>query len=418
MMMCSLTRQNGRQSDGRATRKIQQELNLHTGTSSCVAVLAAAIVLALLAPASAQESVKIGEIEAQTGSLATYGWMSAQGMRMAVDQINKSGGFEVAGKKYRLDLLNPDTQGNPQQALIELKKMIEQERVKYVFGPFLTNIYKGIEPYANGANGKFLLMGGATAIHFDLGKPGHDYLMRTWNWDAGASGFGSLMVDNLKKRGAKKVAMLMQNDAFGRVARDIYAPLFKEAGIAFEEEWFEPGTNDFSSVLAKIAAGKPDYLFPGYSDAVLYDIVRQATELGITRFWLVRGSLGPGLKNKDAIDDYVIYIPKYFEEAEKTEPKVKAFIADYKAFYKTDFPYDQAPLCSSSCYDHVFMLVEAMKKAGTVDDVAKVKQALLSITYPGLWTIRYDQTGEEVFNFDIVDIKKGGKIDLSHVSPK
>src|SRR3954447_1762145 len=117
MMMCSLTRQNGRQSDGRATRKIQQELNLHTGTSSCVAVLAAAIVLALLAPASAQESVKIGEIEAQTGSLATYGWMSAQGMRMAVDQINKSGGFEVAGKKYRLDLLNPDTQGNPQQAL-------------------------------------------------------------------------------------------------------------------------------------------------------------------------------------------------------------------------------------------------------------------------------------------------------------
>jgi branched-chain amino acid transport system substrate-binding protein len=418
MMMCSLTRQNGRQSDGRATRKIQQELNLHTGTSSCVAVLAAAIVLALLAPASAQESVKIGEIEAQTGSLATYGWMSAQGMRMAVDQINKSGGFEVAGKKYRLDLLNPDTQGNPQQALIELKKMIEQEGVKYVFGPFLTNIYKGIEPYANGANGKFLLMGGATAIHFDLGKPGHDYLMRTWNWDAGASGFGSLMVDNLKKRGAKKVAMLMQNDAFGRVARDIYAPLFKEAGIAFEEEWFEPGTNDFSSVLAKIAAGKPDYLFPGYSDAVLYDIVRQATELGITRFWLVRGSLGPGLKNKDAIDDYVIYIPKYFEEAEKTEPKVKAFIADYKAFYKTDFPYDQAPLCSSSCYDHVFMLVEAMKKAGTVDDVAKVKQALLSITYPGLWTIRYDQTGEEVFNFDIVDIKKGGKIDLSHVSPK
>jgi len=171
-------------------------------------------------------------------------------------------------------------------------------------------------------------------------------------------------------------------------------------------------------VLAKIAAGKPDYLFPGYSDAVLYDIVRQATELGITRFWLVRGSLGPGLKNKDAIEDYVIYIPKYFEGAEKTEPKVKAFIADYKAFYKTDFPYDQAPLCSSSCYDHVFMLVEAMKKAGTVDDVAKVKQALLSITYPGLWTIRYDQTGEEVFNFDIVDIKKGGKIDLSHVSPK
>src|SRR6185312_15146978 len=222
----------------------------------------AAIATAAIAPASAQETVKIGEIEAQTGPLNTYGWMSSQGMRMAVDEINKAGGFEVAGKKYKLQLINPDDQGNPQQALISLKSMLGQEHVKFVFGPFLTNIYKGIEPYANGFNGKFLLMGGATAMHFDLGKAGHDYVVRTWNWDAGASGFGSLMVQNLKQRGAKKVAMLMQNDAFGHVARDIYAELFKNAGIAFEEEWFEPGTTDFSSVLAKIAANKPDYLFP------------------------------------------------------------------------------------------------------------------------------------------------------------
>ena len=371
-----------------------------------------------LSPVRAQDVVKLGQIEAQTGSLNTYGWMSTQGTRMAVDKINKAGGFQVGGKTYTLQLLNPDTQGNPQQALIELKKMLEQEHVKYVFGPFLTNVYKGIAPYAQSANGKFLMLGGATAIHFDLGKPNNDFLMRSWNWDAGPSGFGSLMVKNLKERGAKKVAMLMQNDAFGHVARDIYAPLFKQAGIAFDEEWFEPGTTDFSSVLAKIAAGKPDYLFPGYTDAVLYDIVRQATEVGLNKFWLVRGSLGPGLKNKDAIDEYIIYIPKYFEQAEKTEPKVKAFIDDYKAFYKTSFPYDQAPLCSSSCYDQVFMLVEAMKKAGTVDDVAKVKDALKSMTYSGIWNIRYDQTGEEVINFDVVDIKKGGKIEVTHIAPK
>jgi branched-chain amino acid transport system substrate-binding protein len=64
------------------------------------------------------------------------------------------------------------------------------------------------------------------------------------------------------------------------------------------------------------------------------------------------------------------------------------------------------------------MLVEAMKKAGTVDDVAKVKKALQSFTYEGLWNIRYDPSGEEVFNFDIVDLKKGGKISVQHVSPK
>src|SRR6185437_11269103 len=99
---------------------------------AAIAVLSLAGAVTLSATASAQEVVKIGEIEAQTGALNTYGWMSSQGVRMAVDEINKAGGFEVAGKKYTLELVNPDTQGNPQQALIQLKKMLEEDKVKYV----------------------------------------------------------------------------------------------------------------------------------------------------------------------------------------------------------------------------------------------------------------------------------------------
>ena len=370
--------------------------------------------------ASAQDVVKIGQIEAQTGTLATYGWMGHQGAQLAIDEINKKGGFKVGGKAYKLQLISPDTRANPQEALIQLKQLIEQEKTPYVFGPFLTNVFNGIEPYATQQNGKFLMMGGATAIHAMLGKPNHDYLIRTWNWDAGSAGFGQLLVDYLKKQGAKKAAMLFQNDAFGKVAVDIYSPIFKKAGIDLQIELFEPGTKDFSAPLAKLAAGKADYLFPGYTDAVLYDIVRQATEGGLFKnFFLVRGSMGPGLKNKDLIDNYIAYLPKYFEEAEKKEPKVKAFVAAYKAFYKTnDFPYDQAPLCSSSCYDHVYMLVEAMQKAGTVSDPVKVKKALLSMRYSGLWNIRYDETGEAVFDFDVLHMKKGGAISATRITPK
>ena len=368
----------------------------------------------------AQDVVKIGQIEAQTGTLATYGWMGHQGAALAIEEINKAGGFKVGAKTYKLALVSPDTRANPQEALIQLKQLLEQEKVRYVFGPFLTNVFNGIEPYATQNDGKFLMMGGATAIHAMLGKPSHEYLIRTWNWDAGSAGFGQLLVDYLKKQGAKKAAMLFQNDAFGKVAVDIYSPIFKNAGIELQIELFEPGTKDFSAPLAKLAAGKADYLFPGYTDAVLYDIVRQATEGALFKnFFLVRGSMGPGQKNKDLIDNYVAYLPKYFEEAEKKEPKVKAFVAAYKAFYKTnDFPYDQAPLCSSSCYDHVYMLVEAMKKAGTVEDTAKVKKALLAERYSGLWNIRFDETGEAVFDFDVLHMRKGGAISATRVTPK
>ncbi len=370
------------------------------------------------APAAAQDIVKLGQIEAQTGTLATYGWMGSQGAKLAVEEINKSGGFKVGAKTYKLELISPDTRANPQEAQIIAKQLLEQDKVKYIFGPFLTNVFNGIEPYLTQNNGKFLLMGGATAIHAKLGTPDHEYLLRTWNWDAGSDGFGQLMVNYLKKQGVKKAAMLFQNDAFGKVAVDIYAPIFKAAGIDLQVEMFEPGTKDFSAPLAKLAANKPEYLFPGYVDAVLYDIVRQATETGLfKKFFTVRGSMGPALKNKDLIDDYIAYLPKYFEQAEKTEPKTKAFIEAYKAFYKRDFPYDQAPLCSSSCYDHVYMLVDAMKKAGTVEDVAKVKQALMSFTYHGVWNIRYDKTGEAVFDFDILHMKKGGAITVTHIEP-
>jgi branched-chain amino acid transport system substrate-binding protein len=383
-----------------------------------VAVLGAAA-LGLSFSAQPQDVVKVGQIEAQTGTLATYGWMGYQGAKLAIDEINRKGGFKIGTKTYKLELVSQDTRGNPQEALIQLKGLLEQQRVKYVFGPFLTNVFNGIEPYATQNNGKFLMMGGATAIHAMLGKPNHDYLIRTWNWDAGASGFGQLMVDYLKKQDAKKTAMLFQNDAFGKVAVDIYSPIFQKAGIDLQIELFEPGTKDYSAPLAKLAAGKPDFLFPGYTDAVLYDIVRQATETGLfKRFFLVRGSMGPGLKNKDLIDDYIAYLPKYFEDAEKKEPKVRQFVQDYKAFYKTnEFPYDQAPLCSSSCYDHVYMLVQAMQKAGSVDDVAKVKQALLSMSYRGLWNIRFDSTGEAVFDFDVLHMKKGGAITATRVNP-
>src|SRR5437868_2399451 len=105
--------------------------------------------------ANGQDVVKLGEIEAQTGALNTYGWMSSQGMRMAVDEINKAGGFQVGGKTYKLQLVNPDTQGNPQQALIQLKKMLEEDKIIYVFVPFLTNIYKGMEGYAKQHSGEF-----------------------------------------------------------------------------------------------------------------------------------------------------------------------------------------------------------------------------------------------------------------------
>ena len=75
-------------------------------------------------------------------------------------------------------------------------------------------------------------------------------------------------------------------------------------------------------------------------------------------------------------------------------------------------------------YDHgsaqggtIIDLILAMQKAGTVSDVAKIRKALSDMTYDGLWKIKYDNTGEAVFGFDVVHVRKGGTIEVVKFDP-
>lgn len=95
----------------------------------------------IAAPALAQDVVKFGQIEAQTGPNAIYGWMSSQGTALAVDEINKAGGFKVGNKTYKIQLIALDTRGEPKEATVQLKRLVEVDQAKYIFGPFLSNVF-------------------------------------------------------------------------------------------------------------------------------------------------------------------------------------------------------------------------------------------------------------------------------------
>jgi branched-chain amino acid transport system substrate-binding protein len=47
----------------------------------------------------------------------------------------------------------------------------------------------------------------------------------------------------------------------------------------------------------------------------------------------------------------------------------------------------------------------------------KVKQTLMDMRYSGIWNIKFDRTGEQVFSFNIVRITKGGNIDVQSFDP-
>lgn len=383
-------------------------------------VCSAAIFTFVVASVARADVVLIGQIEAQTGPVASYGLMSVRGVAMAADEINKAGGFKVNGKTYTLAVKSDDTRGDPKEGVIQIKKLLEQDKVKFVFGPTTSGVFATVMPYAERMNGKFLWLNGASRGHAIVGTPNFSSYIRTWNWVSGKDGTGTRLTEYVKKTLApKKIGMLFPNHEGGKVTAEVVTELLKESKVDYVVEFYDVSVKDFGPSLSKLASQGADVLVPGIGtdEAAVSDMIRQAAEGNYFKKFVAYngGILSPGLRNKDLIDVYIFDTPKYFQQAEKTEPKVKKFVEDYKKAYKEDFPYSLAPTCVTACYDHVFMLVKAMQAAGSVDDIAKIRAAFLKNTYEGVWTLGFDEKGEQRIDFDIVHMVKGGNITTERV---
>lgn len=95
------------------------------------ALVAALVGLGFIAPASAQEPIKIGWLSSLTGPLSSAAIAENQGVQFAVDEINKAGG--VIGRK--LELLTRDTAGDPTKAVNLAQQLVFSDKVQFVIGP-------------------------------------------------------------------------------------------------------------------------------------------------------------------------------------------------------------------------------------------------------------------------------------------
>ncbi len=87
---------------------------------------------------------------------------------------------------------------------------------------------------------------------------------------------------------------------------------------------------------------------------------------------------------------------------------MRKFVADYEArIGRKITPGDQF---SIYLYDPVHMAVQAMEKAGSVDDPTKIAQALRGMTYAGVMNWRVDDKGQFHSDWDIGSMERGGKI--------
>ena len=76
------------------------------------------------------EYIVLGSVISLTGKYSSNGVHTQNGYNMAVDRINKMGGVEVQGKKYKFEIIYYDDESNPKRAAQLAERLIKQDGVQ------------------------------------------------------------------------------------------------------------------------------------------------------------------------------------------------------------------------------------------------------------------------------------------------
>lgn len=308
--------------------------------------------------------ILVGEFGSLTGTAATFGISAKNGIEMAIDKVNETGG--ILGKKIRVVV--EDDQGRPEEAQTVVTKLINKDRVLAVLGEVSSSRSLAAAPVCQQRRIPMISPSSTSPKVTQVG----DCIFRVCFIDT----FQGLVMakfaaDSLKVRNVGILRDIRNEYSVGLA--DIFRQHFGERGgkIVADESYSE-GDNDFSAQLTSIKSKNPQAIFvPGYyTEAGL--IARQARKLGIkvpilggdgwdsAKLWEIGG---------EALND--CYYSSHYS-AYDPNPVIQKFVQEYKTRYG-GLPDTNAVLG----YDAANILIDAFRRAGSVEP-EKVRQALAS----------------------------------------
>ena len=106
--------------------------------------LLAAVSTLLIGSSVFAATIKIGEVGSMTGSEATFGISTHEGIELAIKEQNAKGGI----KGQKIELISLDDQGKPEEAAIATTKLITQDKVVAILGEVASSRSLAMAPIA------------------------------------------------------------------------------------------------------------------------------------------------------------------------------------------------------------------------------------------------------------------------------
>ncbi|MBV9279455.1 MAG: amino acid ABC transporter substrate-binding protein [Chloroflexi bacterium] len=362
---------------------------------------------------SGTDTITFGVTVPITGERAAEGQYSLDGYRFYVNAINRQGGMKVGGRRYRVALKYYDDQSQPQRTAALYRKLIVDDKVTFLLGPYSSLLTAAAAPVAERYGIPMVAPhGSAEAIYargfkdvFSIVSPAKNYLR------------GIIAVVLARDPQVKTLALLGENEPFSREAIAGAAEYARTSGMRVVARLSYPSQP--SSVAAQLLAIKrahPDLLLAAghLQDSIL--ITRQARDLCLAPR-AMGFSVGPSLPafraNLGSEANYVFGATQWTSDlryrGDDQWGTPKAFARAFRAAYPG---YDQVPYQAAESAAALVAFQHALQAAGSLDRTA-VRGALARLDFMTFYgRIKFDSRGVNVYKpMAVVQLQPGGKTD-------
>ena len=331
----------------------------------------ASAVMSIAGLAVAADPIKIGVDGPFTGGSSSMGVSMRDGVRLAVEEINLSGG--VLGRK--LQLVERDDEGKNERGVQIAQELINKEKVTAVVGYINTGVALASQRFFQDA--KIPVMNNVatgSVITTQFKDQPDNYIFRN---SANDSIQAPMIVEEaITRRGFKKVAILADSTNYGQLGREDLEKALAAKGIKpVAVEKFNIKDVDMTAQLLKAKEAGADAILTYGIGPELAQIANGMTKLGwkvpMVGSWTLSmanyiDNAGPGGEGAR--------MPQTFIQQADT-PKRKAFIDAYLKTFKPKNNRMDSPVSAAQGYDSIFLLAAAMKQANSTDG-PKIREAL------------------------------------------
>jgi branched-chain amino acid transport system substrate-binding protein len=314
------------------------------------ALLAASALAVVAGAQEARDYYKIGVVCELSGDTVTGGNVCKRGYDLWAQEVNAQGGIKVGSKKYKVQLFYGDSQSNPSTGAAAAERLITQEHVDFMFGPYTSGCAIAVGPVVE----KYKV----PIINGSAESP--NVWLQHFKYSFGAippvNFTGAMAIQTLAKLEPKPQTAVVfgSNDTFSKATATAFNAECEKLGIKVFKFNIVPEGQDLTPLLSAMKGLRPDIIAFGGHDEELINLVKDLRQIDYTPKAVLMhyGVTEPAFVDALKGDANQVFGGAVWDEATKTSSKIlwkdsQAYAAAAKKAFGVPADYTQAG-CSVS----------------------------------------------------------------------